>query len=391
MARFQDLHEMGQVLAELISEELGIADVQVGQPREVTAATTAGARLTLLYTTPQPTHRNDPLERNPDGTLRYPPVSLSAFVLVTTSGATDADPIAAHGALGRILQLFHANPVLELPLSESMGDGSPPGSYSDVGEGKLAITQLPLELDQLDKIWNSMPVKHQPFALFEVAPVQLETIKADLVPSPIVRPGGLSMEGPRSGSRPAILRSAPDPVGQGGQIRLKTRPVGTFEGLYVGGTWVSASSGAVVLSNVTGDLILSLAAGALADLSEGASTLTVRSGGRVSEKISLNLASSEAGSLDAYSALSHDPSTDLTLTGANLASTTEIIVWPDAGVASPDEVQTFPVDSANATAITVLGAGVLALGLFRDGLLYRVAARVDTYVYTPYILLEFSA
>lgn len=391
MARFLDLHDLGQVLAELISEELGVTGVQVGPPREASSSTMASARLTVLYTTPQPTHRNDPLLRNPDGSLRYPPVTLTAYILVTTAGAADDDPIAAHGLLGRILQLFSANPILELPLSGSMGGGSPPGGYSDLGEGKLLVSQVPLQLDQLDKIWNSMPVKHQPFALFEVGPVQLASIKPDLVPAPVVRPGGVALDGPRSGARPVVRRVAPNPVGQGGQIRLMTQPVGPLDGLYVGGSWIAASSGAVVLSNDDGDLILSLASGTLAALGEGAITLSIRSGGRLSEKVVLTLASSEAGTLDALGALTHDPGADLVLTGANLDGATEIVVWPDGGVATPAEVQTFPVALASPSSITVTGPGVLALGRFREGVLYRVAARVDTYVYTPYILVEFSA
>ena len=391
MAQFLDLHDMGQVLVELITEELGITDVQVGAPKDAEGSTTAAARITLLYTTPQPTHRNDPLLRNPDGSLRYPSVILTAFVLITTSGAADHDPIAAHGLLGRILQVLYANPILDLPLSGSMGAGSPPGGYSDLGEGKLCVSQVPLQLDQLDKIWNSMAVKHQPFALFEVGPVQLSSLKPDLVPAPVVRPGGVSLEGPRSGARPALRRLVPNVVGQGGQVRLMSQPVGTFEGLYVGGSWVAAASAAVVLSNVNGDIVLSLAAGALADLGPGAMTLSLRSGGRLSERITLTIAEADAATIDASSALSHDPALDLVLTGANLAGATEIVVWPDVGVASPTEVQTFAVSAATDGGITVTGLGVLSLGTFRAGLAYRVAARVDTYVYTPYILLEFGA
>lgn len=391
MARFLDLHDLGQVLTELITVELGVTDVQVGPPRDVSSGATAGARLTLLYTTPQPTHRNDPIQRNPDGSLRYPPVSLSTYILLTTSGATDDDPIAAHGLLGRILQLFAANPILDLPLSGSMGSGSPPGGYSDLGEGKLLLTQVPLQLDQLDKIWNSMAVKHQPFALFDVGPVQLASLKPDELPGPVVRPGGLALEGPRSGARPVIGRVAPNPVGQGGQIRLMTRPVGTFEGLYVSGAFVPAGSGGFVLAEANGDIVLSLASGALAALTAGPITISLRSGGRVSEKVTLTLTETDAATLDAPDALSHDPGTDLVLTGDNLGASSEIMVWPDTGLASPAEVQSFPVASATASSLTVTGPGILSNGRFRPGVIYRIAARVDTYVYTPYILLEFES
>ena len=119
MADFLDLHDLAVVLAEHIREEVGIADVQAGVPRDVAATTEAAARITLLYTTPQPAHRNDPAEAQPDGARRFPPLALSCFYLVTTSGADGDDPIAAHHALGRIMTLYHDTPALQLPRSRS--------------------------------------------------------------------------------------------------------------------------------------------------------------------------------------------------------------------------------------------------------------------------------
>ena len=66
-ALFNDLHDVAQVLTEHIREEVGIVDVQPGVPRDVSSSTAASARITLLYTTPQEAHRNDPPDVSPTG------------------------------------------------------------------------------------------------------------------------------------------------------------------------------------------------------------------------------------------------------------------------------------------------------------------------------------
>ena len=179
-ALFNDLHAVALVLAEHITDGVGLANVQPGAPRNVTATTDAGARILLLYSTPQPGHRNDPPEPEPGGARRFPPLSLSCFFLITTSGADNDDPIAAYNALGQIMTLYHDEPVLRLPLSDN--PGAPPGAFSELGVGELSVTQVPMVLDQIDKIWTSLDVQLQPWALFEVAPVQLVSQRPDEAP-----------------------------------------------------------------------------------------------------------------------------------------------------------------------------------------------------------------
>ena len=53
---FTDLHDVAQVLTEHIREAVGVLDVQPGPPRDAASTADAGARITLLYLTPQPAH-----------------------------------------------------------------------------------------------------------------------------------------------------------------------------------------------------------------------------------------------------------------------------------------------------------------------------------------------
>lgn len=168
-ATFADLHDVAQVLAERISSETGIADVQVGTPQEAGATTQFGVRITLLNTTPLPAPRDEPTSPGPG--LLPPPLRKSCLYLVSTSGAERDDPVAAHNALGQVLSLVHEVPVLQLPLSAQVA--SRPGAFSKLGEGQLRMTQVALTIEEVAQIWLALRQPLQPCALLEAGPIQL--------------------------------------------------------------------------------------------------------------------------------------------------------------------------------------------------------------------------
>jgi hypothetical protein len=381
-AIFNDLHDVAQVLTEHIREEVGIVDVQPGPPRDVGASTEAGARITLLYTTPQAAHRNDPVERQPDGSRRFPPLALSCFYLITTSGIDADDPIAAHHALGRIMTLYHDTPELELPLSNV-----DPGAFTALGEGILGIVQVPMVLDQIDKIWTSLDVQLQPWALFEVSPVQLVSQLEDIGPPPLVRPGGLASE-VRAAARPRILRVTPEAVRQGGRVRIDAHLDAPPDAVAVQGIEVPVGDASLVVAPGGSPLLLALDDGGLEALASGTHPLIIRTAGLISRRGVLRVAAAEAPAVDAPEA-PHDPATDLVLTGANLADAQEAVLWPDVGVAAPTDVHTAAVSAVSAGSVTVASAGLANVPPARGP--WRLTVRVGDQVYTPYILVELGS
>ncbi|MFB4317338.1 Pvc16 family protein [Actinomadura sp. 21ATH] len=384
-ALFDNLHDVAQVLAEHIREKTGVQDVQPGAPRDVTATTEPAARITLLYTTPQPGHRNDPAEPAGGG-LRPPPLSLSCFYLVTTSGADAEDPVAAYHALGQIMTLYHDVPVLRLPLSE--GPGSPPGVFTDLGEGELSVCQTQITLDQVDKVWTPMSGRLQPWALFEVAPVQLVSRAADTVPRPPVRPGGIVL-GARAGQRPVLVQVTPRPGRPRGRVRLDVASASRLGEVWVGGTHIVAGDPALTLGPAgaaTAAAVLDLGVGGPADLGPGTHRLTVAAAGLAGRTGSLLLADGTAG-LDAPAEPVHDPATALPLTGGGLGWIQEVLAWPDRGVAAPSELRTLAFDPGDDANLTVRVAGGLDL-LHGPISTWRLAGRLADRTYTPYIVLE---
>jgi hypothetical protein len=386
-AVFNDLHDVAQVLTEHIREEVGILDVQAGVPRDVAATTEAAARITLLYTTPQPGHRNNPVERQPDGTQQFPPLALSCFYLVTPSGVDADDPIAAHSALGRIMTLYHDSPELQLPLSDNPNVN--PGAFTELGAGLMAVVQVPMVLEQLDKIWTSLDVQLQPWALFEVSPVQLVSQIPDVGPAPVVRPGGIGLD-VRGGTRPLIVRVTPETVRQGGRIRIDTMGLGTLEGVTVGGVEVPAGDASLTVAPAGTPLVLALDDGGLEALGPGAQPLTVRASGLVSRRGVVRIAPPTAPVVDTPGGPAHNPAIDLVLPGANLAGAEAAVLWPDLGVTAPTDVHTLQVTDVGAGSVTVPSANGLATVPAGRGQ-WRLTIRVGAQVYTPYVVLELAS
>ena len=110
---------------------------------------TGSPRLSLyLYHIEQDGHlRNQrPLAAGPNG-LRFPPVSVQLRYLITP---LDDEEDQNHLMLGRILQHFHDEPVIESlngsPLDDSFGANSP----------ELRIVFETLTLEQLAQVWHAL-------------------------------------------------------------------------------------------------------------------------------------------------------------------------------------------------------------------------------------------
>ncbi|MGY1708350.1 Pvc16 family protein [Geodermatophilus sp. SYSU D00758] len=384
-AYFQGLNDVTQVLVEHIRAGTAIEDVQAGAPRDVAATSEAAARITLLYTTPQPGHRNDPPDRRPDGSLRPPPLVLSCFYLVTTSGTDVDDPVAAHHALGRIMALYHDTPALRLPLSDTVGAAS---TFTTLGEGDLGVVQVPIALDQVDKIWTSLEAKLQPWVLFEVAPVALLARLDDREPVPVVRPGGVVL-GVRAGTRPLVTRVSPAAVRAGGRVRIDAALPGTLTGVAVGGVAVAPDDASLAAAPAGTPLLLSLDNGGLEALSPGAHALSLRAAGLPSRPGTVRVADPAAPAVDAPGLDPHDPATDLVLTGVNLGGARETVLWPDEEVATPADVRTLAVADVTAESVTISAADLSALPA-RAGA-WRLTLRVGDGVFTPYVVLELGS
>lgn len=375
MAIFTSLYHVGEVLAHRIITQLALAadDVIVGPPRDSVLDTKKQMRVTLLWASEQPTHRNDPPLRTAGGELVSPPLSLSATYLLTTYGNTPTEEsIGAHELLGDALRVLHDEPELALPL---------PG-LTDRGEGKLGIALAQLTPELVEKLYGPLQIKHRTFALIEVWPVQLASLKAAQAAGPGVTPGGTHLSGPGASARPALRRVVPSTQGAGGRIRLDGDFPAAPTRVWIGDTLIqggdidvidAARAVSVVLPDTGPDAIPA-----------GVHKVRVAVGELPSEPLQIQVVAADEPTLDGPAALAHDRAADLVLSGRGLSGAIEVLAWPERGVRAPSEAVTLPLAGpATATSITVASAALSALA--DRG--YNLAARVGDHRFTPAITL----
>lgn len=322
MARYVDLYTAAETLAQAIAAHPDIAadDVLIRLPDQ--NLTGAGqVFISLLWITPQPSHRNDEIYRA-DGRAIPPPPTYSITFLITTFGVDDhAAPIDAYNLLGRVLAQLHRTPVV------SAGTG---------GEGELGIVHVPVDLDVNEKVFAPLELRHQPWALIEVGPVQLIERDESTAAKPMVVPGGMRL-GPTRAVGVTIDRVVPDAIPIGGRVWIEGSYSGPVEAVSIGGIRHEAPN---LIELIAGERI---AVTLLAGVGEGVHAVSLLAGGVWSQAASLRVLASDAPGLFAPDSATHDPSLDLTLAGVNLhigAGPNVAYVWPDGSIAAPSEFVT---------------------------------------------------
>lgn len=369
MGRFQNLSQVGLVLVSVIEGAVPAnTEVRLNVPIEDPAAAAAAVRVTLLWTTPQPSHRNDADERNLDGSMALPPPTLTAWYVVSTYGATDdQNAVGAHDLLGQIIREFHRRRSrLDLPIDL-------------MGEGAVHVVQVPLDPELSEKIWVPLQVRQRPWALFEVAPVQLIRPEPPQPPPAVVHPEGLRFAGIEAAPPPHIERITPSVVGRGGRVRIDGTYTGAPARVSVG-TNPPIVPPAIAAMATGGPVSVTLPAAIV----EG--TYDVRLTGALttaSEPHTIRIVDPATPSVDAPAVLGHSRANPLILEGRALGvGAVTVVFWPDAGIAAPTDV--VPVaGTAATTTIAIPAANLAPLGTIT----YRVSLQFGPHLYTPYVLL----
>ena len=372
MARFNRLHDASTVLCEILRNRIDPGlDILPAPPLENATAAAEAIRITLLWVTPQPTHRNDIWEARFDGTLEPPPLSLSGFYLVTAYGTSDnQEPEQAYNLLGQVLQVFDLEPEIELPVT-------------NLGEGELGVILVPTAADLMEKIYTPLQMRHRPWALLEVSPIQLRSLTPEALERPLVRPGGVRLAPLDVTPPPEIESLAPTIASVGGRLRLNARYTGTVEYVLIGDdTIINAAAlsilqpGGVILFPIPGTVL------------PGTYDIFLRVDGISSTPASLEVRPNTVPSVDAPSSLNHSIGADLIITGRMLDGTTEVIVWPESGISSPADVITLPVSNVTSNRVSVSAAALSAAAIRTEP--YRVTLHVPPHVFTPFVQLEFT-
>ncbi len=383
MAQFGTLNDAGRAIASHLRRNLSppLNDVIAAPPHDGQTAPPESIRVTLLWITPQPVHRSDPWVTGTDGQSRPPPVTLSGYYLVTCYGTSDeGETVQAVNLLGQTVQIIETEPVIEMPLLASGPIDAVPG------EGRMSLTLVPTAADLMEKVFTPLQLRHRPWALFEAGPIQLRRL-LDPEPGPeIVYPGGVMLAGPRPIAPPAISSLAPQRVRPGGRIRLDTAGAGNAQSLRIGRvtfTFASPRSGPLDIAppDAEGRVFATYpAAGPSGDVDA-----VIRMQDLNSPPMPLTIAGAGSAGVDAPVA-PLAAGAPLILTGAGLAASERLFLWPDRGIRAPAEVIEIVPDTVAAAQVRIEAATFAAAGLTRGR--YRAALRLSATVFTPYVILE---
>jgi hypothetical protein len=160
-----DLNIIGDVTDSLVNL-LSDFDVTLDSPANLqTGGNEQFARVNLyLYQVLE-----DPFAKNQNqitqnaGDLRYPPLALDLFYLLTPYAS---DPISAHRVLSHAMRTVYDHSIIKgVDLAESLR----------LTVSQVAIVLVPLQLEDLTRIWNALQTPYRLSVSYEVRVVLIES------------------------------------------------------------------------------------------------------------------------------------------------------------------------------------------------------------------------
>jgi hypothetical protein len=142
--------DVTQTLKDLLTSEqrpAGSFTVSHTSPAEQTtpdSSTKPLINLFLFRVTENPYAKNQEWEPVGDDRLRYPPLALNLFYLLTPFAN---DKVDEHRVLGEAMRVFHENSVIEAPLLK--------GALADTSE-ELKLDLLQTSFEDLARIWTAL-------------------------------------------------------------------------------------------------------------------------------------------------------------------------------------------------------------------------------------------
>jgi hypothetical protein len=392
MASFNTLYEVSQMLSMVLADKTDVLQANILiLPPPASVPSTEQIYISLLWVNESAHHKNDIYERQPDGTQVPPPITMSTYYLISSSGTSNnANAIRQHQILGEILRVFHTYPRLELPLKLT---GNLNGQVTP-GKGAIAINQVPQSEEMMEKLFSLLQIPHRPFVLYEVVQAQLASYAPVLAPAMVVVPGGPNIVGPTT-QQPVITSVLP----RTSQPGLRIRVDGTFPNsptaVYVGAGTSPGSKLLIPTANIT---ILNPGQTFTAVLPTTLGTGVMDVTFQVTSKgtppttqscapFSLKIVDNTNPGIDAPNTLTQSRTQALNITGNNLLNVASVVAWPDGGLRSPSDFKTLAVSPGiNANKVTVPAANMTAANLRLQP--YRFAVKTPTGAFTPYILLN---
>jgi hypothetical protein len=132
--------------------------------------------LFLYHIVENPYMKNQPMERIGEKKLKYAPLSLNLYYLLTPKSTKDSEDIKGwdeHAILGRAMQVLYDNSILEGPDLKGLLEANYSDFYDKIGQVRIILNSL--SLDDLTKIWGAMDTPLMLSASYEVRVIMIES------------------------------------------------------------------------------------------------------------------------------------------------------------------------------------------------------------------------
>ncbi|MEJ2567459.1 MAG: DUF4255 domain-containing protein [candidate division WOR-3 bacterium] len=171
-------------LKETFNTSFSINNIVLASPKEIEDKGIASVRLSLfLYQIVENAYvKNRPMENLGTGELKYPPLSLNFYYLITpysdeSQETTDWD---RYTILGKAMQTLYDNAILRgSALLDVLKEVQHEDYYDQID--RICITLNPISLDDLTKIWNSLDTPMKLSVGYEVRVVMVESERKKIV------------------------------------------------------------------------------------------------------------------------------------------------------------------------------------------------------------------
>lgn len=152
-----------------------------------------------------------PLQVRP-GETAPPPLALNLHFLMTAYGVGDVDDDAlSHRVLGAAMSVIHSHPL----LGREELKGTLAGNDLDRQFERVRISQLPMSVDELSKLWTIFQTPYRLSTAYEATVVLIDSRRSAPAPLPVLKRGAVD-RGPVATAQLAPLLDAMElPHGQG--------------------------------------------------------------------------------------------------------------------------------------------------------------------------------
>ncbi len=149
------------------------------------------------------------------GSVGQPPLPLNLYYIITAYGVND-DDTNSHPLLGQAMSILHDHPLLKSSEIEAVLPASELQSQIE----HVRITQLPLSLDEMSKLWFMFQTQYRLSAAYEAAVVLIDSTRPITTSLPVLK-RNIIVKPFRQPAIDSVLPEPPEVITPGKQLTIK--------------------------------------------------------------------------------------------------------------------------------------------------------------------------